>query len=299
MTKIHEGAVKSFSDYLNSINPHIQFTSEEEKNGRIPFLDTCLHVNEDGSTKVTVYRKPTHTDQYLNFHSNHHLQHKRAVVNTLLLRAHTLVSEDVDKVKEIQHVKEALKADNYPDWMLTIPNADNTGSASRDSEESVNEKRVHASVPYIKGTSERLQRAFKSHEVTLVHKPFNSLRSQLVHVKDKTENLKKCGTIYHIHCEQCDEDHVDETSRLLETRVKEHLSRNSSAVHEHFQLTGHSVDSSKTKVLAAESNTFKRRIREAIEIKLRKPSLNRDNGFELARIYDTILVPSRPLYNPS
>ena len=202
----------------------------------------------------------TSIDQYLNFHSNH-LQHKRAVVNTLLLRAHTLVSEDVDKVKEIQHVKEAKKANNYPDWMLTIPNADNTGSASRDSEESVNEKRIYASVPYIQGTSERLQRAFKSHEVTLVHEPFNSLRSQLVHVKDKTENLKKCGTIYHIHCEQCDKDYVGETSRLLE-----HLSRNSSAVHEHCQLKGHSVDSSKTKVLATESNTFKRCIKPATHL---------------------------------
>ena len=72
------------------------------------------------------------------------------MVNTLLLRAHTLLSEEVDKVKEIQHVKEALKANNYPDWMLTIPN---TGSTSRDSEEFVNEKRIYASVPYIKGTS--------------------------------------------------------------------------------------------------------------------------------------------------
>ena len=72
------------------------------------------------------------------------------MVNTLLLRAHTLLSEEVDKVKEIQHVKEVLKANNYPDWMLTIPN---TGSASRDSEEFVNEKRIYASVPYIKGTS--------------------------------------------------------------------------------------------------------------------------------------------------
>ena len=96
-----------------------------------------------------------------------------------------------------------------------------------------------------------------------------------------------------------DKDYVGETARLLETRMKEHLSRNSSAVNEHCKLTGHSVDSSKIKVLATENNTFKRRIREAIEIKLRKPSLNRDNGFELASIYDTILAPWRPLYNPS
>ena len=94
-------------------------------------------------------------------------------------------------------------------------------------------------------------------------------------------------------------DYVGETARLLETRIKEHLSRNSSAVNEHCKLTGHSVDSSKIKVLATENNTFKRRIREAIEIKLRKPSLNRDNGFELASICDTILAPWRPLYNPS
>ena len=44
-------------------------------------------------------------------------------------------------------------------------------------------------------------------------------------------------------------DSIWATSGLLETRVKEHLSRNSSAVHEHCKLTGHSVDSSKTKVL--------------------------------------------------
>ena len=38
---------------------------------------------------------------------------------------------------------------------------------------------------------------------------------------------------------------------------------------------------------------FKRRIKEAIQIKLTKPALNRDNGYELAAIYDTILTPKR------
>ena len=47
-------------------------------------------------------------------------------------------------------------------------------------------------------------------------------------------------------------------------------------------------------IVYKERNTYKRRIREAIEIKLRKPSLNRDNGFKLASIYDTIFAPSGP-----
>ncbi|KAL9971911.1 hypothetical protein ACROYT_G018133 [Oculina patagonica] len=167
--------------------------------------------------------------------------------------------------------------------MLTIPHSK---SGTKEPE---NEKKIYALAPYIKGISERLQRAFKSHEVTLIHKPVNSLRSQLVHVKDKTSNLKKCGTVYQVQCEQCNKEYVGETSRLLETRMKEHQSRNSSAIHEHCRLEGHSVDTSKTKVLATEINTFKRRVKEAIEIKLRKPLLNRDNG--------ELLRPILPVYS--
>ena len=79
--------------------------------------------------------------------------------------------------------------------MLTIPN---TGSVSRVSEESVNKKRIYASVPYIKGSSELLQRAFKSHNVTIVHKPLNSLRSQLVHDKTDNRNWMKQKTLKNV-----------------------------------------------------------------------------------------------------
>ena len=52
---------------MNTLHPKIQFTIEEESDGEVPFLDTLLKRKPDGTISVLVYRKPTLTDQYLNF----------------------------------------------------------------------------------------------------------------------------------------------------------------------------------------------------------------------------------------
>ena len=78
--------------HLNRVKPTIKFTVKQEEDGTLPFLDTLLRRTEDGSLDVSVYRKPTHTDQYLHLQS-HHLTHvKRGVVRSLHDRAREIIS---------------------------------------------------------------------------------------------------------------------------------------------------------------------------------------------------------------
>ena len=56
---------------INNTTQNIKFTKEEEDNNQLAFLDILLTRTDDGTINTQVYRKKTHTDQILNFNSNH------------------------------------------------------------------------------------------------------------------------------------------------------------------------------------------------------------------------------------
>ena len=78
--------VNKLQEHLNSIDPHIKFTIELPGTDGLPFLDTLTKPTPN-SIDSTVYRKPTHTDRYIDYNSNHPISAKLSVIHTLTHRA--------------------------------------------------------------------------------------------------------------------------------------------------------------------------------------------------------------------
>ncbi|XP_066022568.1 uncharacterized protein [Pocillopora verrucosa] len=57
--------VDDFLQHLNNQQPSIHFTMETEEDYKFAFLDTAVLREPNSRFTTSVYRKPTHTDQYL------------------------------------------------------------------------------------------------------------------------------------------------------------------------------------------------------------------------------------------
>lgn len=150
----------SFLTHLNSINPHINFTMEMAKDGCLPFLDTLAKRDDDKIT-VEVYRKPTHTDKYLDFSSCHPAQHKRSVVKTLMDRAEKIPSTLLGKTNETKYVQAVLKENVYN---MRFQNSCRqiTNNEIRTETRQNNTGEFFTTLPYIQGVSEKLSRILRN-----------------------------------------------------------------------------------------------------------------------------------------
>ncbi|XP_023821902.1 uncharacterized protein LOC111949272, partial [Oryzias latipes] len=276
--KIKSQEVETFTDHINAVDKNIKFTREDTKDNTLAFLDCAVIIGEDRQLQVEVYRKPTHTDQYLLFDSNHPLQHKLGVIRTLQHRAQEVPTSSDGKKKEKQHIHQALRTCGYPKWAFT--RSQHTGKQDKKEQET---KRNSISIPYISGLSEKLKRIFKQHNIPVHLKPVNTLGQKVVHPKDKIPSYKQSNVVYSIHCkENCNEQYIGETKQPLHKRLYQHRRANpsgpESAVHLHLKATNHSFEDSEVRILARERGWFERGVKEAIFVKKDKPSLNKNGG---------------------
>ena len=185
---IKKDAVSSFHNTLNASDPKISFTIELENNGQIAFLDTLVS-RRNGVVVIDVYRKPTHTDRYLDFSSHHDKKHKISTASTLLFRASSLPTSHEGKIRETSHVIAALEANGYPSSVIsTILNKKPPSPTVPPPEELVSmffkwvdpsdTHKGFACLPYVSGLTEPLTRLPRKNEIRVVNKPFKTLQQE-------------------------------------------------------------------------------------------------------------------------
>ena len=256
-----------------------------EKDNSIPFLDTSVIRDSNGLLTTSVYRKPTHIDQYLAYDSHHPQSVKRGIVKCL---SSVLVSNGYSS----SFIRKLAKT--------TRPTANN---------EPTQEFKSTAVLPYIKGVSEVLRRCLQQQGVRTVFKSDTTLRSYLVRPKDALEPkqsqlevtdhvtyfylLKLYNTLWpaadndpRIPCE-CGKVYIGETGRAMQDRIKEHdrdirlAHTQTSAVSEHANETGHLPLWNQVKFIDRDPDRYTRRVKEAIQIRLHSNNINRENGIEI------------------
>ena len=262
--------IQSILKLINEIEPTIKFTVEkEDDNNSLSFLDVTISRIDDGTFSTKVYHKPSHTDRYLNFNSNHPFSHKASVARSLYDRAVAFSSSSNDKQTEIGRIRNALRSNDFPDNFLNrvcVKNRKNNKSKDKPT------KRV--CIPYIRGCSERISRILHSYDVATVFKPVNKLGTVFGLPKDPVDPESVCGVVYEIPCE-CDKVYVGQTKNSLRTRVQQHraacrlLQPEKSALAEHAITSNHAIKWTDAKVISRQTGWRQRLLAEAYHTRQR------------------------------
>ena len=163
--------------------------------GSIPFLDTIVKPEADGTLSITVYKKPTHTDQYLQWDSHHHLSAKLSIIHTLSHRASTVCSKPELLQQEKDHLRKALTKCKYPKWALDkvekrlnrstrqVTDGGTTGAQPATNEV---KNKGHIVIPYTQGLCESIKKICGRYGIQTHFKGGRTIKNLLVSPRTKT-----------------------------------------------------------------------------------------------------------------
>ena len=182
----------------------IKFTVEYEENNKIPFLDVLVQ-NVENKIKTNKYKKPTHSDRYLDFRSHHSLQNKKSVVKTLAYRLIKLTSNSCEHDLELANLREILHMNNYPYPLINKAFEETINSIENKNEnvDKPNEFDINKAIvmPYYQGLSEHIRRILSEHDIRVVFRKgftlMNSISPKLICKLDKSD------VVYSINCMDC------------------------------------------------------------------------------------------------
>ena len=273
---ITEHSIKDTLQELNCIHNAITFTAEQESNNQLPFLDCLVEIQNDKTLNTKVFRKVTHTGQYINFHSNQPLSVKLSTITNLTRRAKILCSQKNDFHKEMVYIQKTMELNDYPQNIVrkTIDNCLKKDNQRKTKEKSDQQNQVMLYLPYEQGISEKIAAVGRKYNVRVINKKGKSLKNVVKKkMENQNNNLEIQGAVYKVNCTDCAQSYIGETGRDVKTRLKEHKydigkeKENISGLSKHIRDNKHNVDWENVIILHKENDFRKRKFKEAVAIK--------------------------------
>jgi len=294
----------SFTDFtlkiFNSFHETLQFTIEIADNNCLNFLDVSIIINNN-HIEFDWYRKPTFSGRFLNFFSQHPLAHKKGVVIGLTDKIFKL-SHPRYHEKNFKFIFDTLLMNGYPaEFIFTtvtrrikslicsniVPPSSPASPPSS--------SRSFFVISFIDVVSKHFKDIAAGPNKSLAFVVLNKLNRFIKAYKDPLPSVNHSNVVYKICCENCTASYVGQTSRELNTRVKEHISNinrpfESLSVVSQHGLERHKFNWDEVKILDEDPSFLRRIISEMIHITLQKNSLNVQN--------DTINLDKAYIYLP-
>jgi len=279
--------VTELLNFLNDRDKAIKFTVEVEVDDKLPFLDCLVTKESTGSLSTTVYRKPTHTNHYLNFESHNPISTKSSVIGSLARRALQVSGSETALISENKHLVNVFCKNSYPKKFIKqeIRKAQKPRPPSEKTE-----VKTWARLPYVKGASEAVARILRKNQIGAAFYAPDTLRKRLVHPKDKLPVNYCSNAVYKVECQDCNQAYVGKTIRNISERMKEHSSSirlkqpEKSALSKHCFELGHSARTETPAVLSTARNEAELLTKEAIYLQTLPNLMNSQEGHQFLNL---------------
>ena len=285
---------------FNNFHRNLEFTVDKFEDCTPHFLD--LEIHPDG---LSIYRKDTHTAQFMHFDSFVKWGHKVSWIRSLTSRAVKLCSANRLK-DELKNIKRFASYNGFPRWVTNKVMRESRHPRAREDDEEEVSQDIYMFVSYAGKEAESVilrckKRLFKLFKTDLNIKFHVHLQSKklcfFTSNKDKIPHLSNSNVVYHFECPGCMKSYIGKTETTLFNRTKEHGWRDkNSAIWKHFEqcsgwkeivnffrTDGGEVDMMElrvnavrenTKVIRKSDNWLKLAFLEALAIKEYSPELN-------------------------
>ena len=301
--------IKQFFRYINSRHNKMTFTYEVETDNKLPFLD--ILVTREATTFTTnIYKKPTFSGLYTNFHSYLPESYKKGLIFTLLFRIYTICSDWPKIHTEIINLRNIMLKNNFPSSFVDrcIKLFFDRLFSKKEVVFTVPKKVINISLPFM--GSDSLKIRSQLNKIVKTYFPacklqvlFNSncRLGSFFRFKDKVSLNARSFILYKFSCSRCNSAYLGKTKRHFLVRMSEHLgislatgknytfnprNVNNTAVLNHINHNNCGANFDNFRVIGSASNDYALCLKESLLIQLYNFDLNKSVKSMPLKLFD-------------